>query len=118
VTENAWVKEFPGPVVVADEKGTIVEMNERAIAWFADKGGIELIGKSLHDVHQEASQEKIRQMTQRRERNVYTIEKDGAKVLVYQSPWYVDSVFAGLVEIGLDLPEEIPHHIRPAQPQT
>ncbi len=112
MTENAWVKEFPGPVVVADAAGAIVEMNERAVAWFADRGGRELIGKSLMEIHQDASQAKIRQMMERQERNVYSIDKDGAKVLVYQSPWYVGGAFAGLVEVGLELPAEIPHHIR------
>ena len=62
MAENSWVKEFPGTVVVCDEAGIIVEMNERAVEWFADKGGRELIGKSLLDVHKEPSQEKIQQM--------------------------------------------------------
>jgi len=110
--ESAWVKEFPGLVVVCDAAGTIIEMNERAVEWFTDKGGRELIGKGLLDVHQEQSQAKIRQMMESRESNVYTIEKDGGRTLIYQSPWYRDGSFAGLVELGLEVPAEIPHHAR------
>ncbi len=115
MTDNSWVKEFPGMVVVSDAAGTITEMNERAVAWFADKGGRELIGKSLPEVHREQSQAKIRQMTETRESNAYTIEKDGARMLIYQSPWFVDGAFAGLVELGLEVPGEIPHHVRPSE---
>jgi PAS domain-containing protein len=110
MAENAWSNEFPGSVVVCDTAGTIVEMNERAVEWFADRGGRGLIGKSVLDVHQEQSQAKIQTMMGTRERNVYTIEKDGTRVLIYQSPWYRDGEFAGLVELGLDVPAEIPHH--------
>ena len=99
-------------MVVCDAAGMIVEMNDRAVEWFADKGGRELMGKSVLDVHQEQSQAKIRQMMEARESNVYTIEKDGARVLIYQSPWYRDEEFAGLVEFGLEVPLEIPHHVR------
>jgi len=112
MTENSWVKEFPGAVVVCDAGGTIIEMNDRAVEWFADKGGRELIGKSVLDVHQEQSQEKIKRMMETRENNVYSIEKDGDRVLIYQSPWYRDGAFAGLVEFGLEVPPEIPHHVR------
>jgi transcriptional regulator with PAS, ATPase and Fis domain len=112
MTENSWVKEFPGSVVVCDTAGTIVEMNERAIERFADRGGRGLIGKSVLDVHQEQSQAKIQRMMGTPGSNVYTIEKDGARVLIYQSPWYRNGEFAGLVELGLDVPAEIPHHAR------
>jgi hypothetical protein len=112
MTESDWVKEFPGPVVVSDIVGVIIEMNDKAAEWFVDRGGRELVGKNLLDVHQEQSQAKIRQMMERQERNVYSIEKDGRKVLIYQSPWYRNGSFAGLVEFGLEVPAEIPHHVR------
>ena len=112
MTEGSWVKEFPGPVVVCDAAGIIVELNDRAAEWFTDKGGRELVGKNLLEVHPEQAQAKIRRMMEMRESNVYTIESDGGKVLIYQSPWYRDAEFAGLVEFGLEIPVEIPHHVR------
>ena len=69
------------------------------------------MGKSLLEVHQEQAQGKIRQMMETKGRNVYTIEKDGVRVLVYQSPWYREGKFAGLVEVGLEVPAEIPHYV-------
>ena len=44
--------------------------------------------------------------------NVYTIEKKGVKKLIYQTPWYHDGAFAGLVELGLEIPAEMPHFVR------
>ncbi len=112
MAEDSWVKEFPGPVVVCGATGFIVEMNDRAVEWFADKGGRDLIGESVIDVHPERAQAKIREMMESQEKNVYTIDKDGARVLIYQSPWYREGMFAGLVEFGLEVPLEIPHHVR------
>jgi hypothetical protein len=43
---------------------------------------------------------------------VYTVQKHGKKRLVYQTPYFVDGQFAGLVELGLELPEEMPHFNR------
>jgi hypothetical protein len=47
-----------------------------------------------------------------RAKNVYTIEKNGVKKLIYQSPWYKDGEYAGFVEISLEIPLEIPHFVR------
>ena len=113
MAEHLWVKEFPGPVVVSDASGIIVEMNDKAVEWFASRGGKGLLGKSLFDVHQEASQGKIGRLLETKAANVYTIERDGVRRLVYQSPWYRDGEFAGLVELLLEVPSEIPHHVRP-----
>jgi hypothetical protein len=40
--------------------------------------------------------------------NVYTIEKAGRKKLIFQAPWYEDGIFAGLVELSLDIPSVMP----------
>ena len=54
----------------------------------------------------------IRQFLQTGESNVYTIEKAGVKKLIHQSPWYKDGKIAGLVELSLELPAEMPHYVR------
>jgi hypothetical protein len=41
--------------------------------------------------------------------NVYTIEKDGVRKLVYQSPWYEGGAYRGLVEVAVILPFVVPH---------
>jgi PAS domain-containing protein len=112
MAEHLWVKEFPGPVVVSDARGIIVEMNDKAVEWFASRGGKGLVGKSLFDVHHDEAQGKIRRLLETKEANAYTIERDGVRRLVYQSAWYRDGEFAGLVELLLEVPLEIPHHVR------
>lgn len=48
------------------------------------------------------------------EANVYTIEKDGVKKLIYQAPWYRDGAYAGFVELSLVVPAAMPHFVRGA----
>ena len=44
--------------------------------------------------------------------SVYTIEKNGVRKMIYQTPWRVDGVVGGLAEISMEIPAEMPHHIR------
>ncbi len=44
--------------------------------------------------------------------NVYTIERGGIKKLIYQSPWYENGKYAGLVELSLPIPMQMPHFVR------
>lgn len=44
--------------------------------------------------------------------NSYTIEKGGAKKLIYQAPWYENGRYRGLVEVSLPLPDTLPHFVR------
>jgi hypothetical protein len=44
--------------------------------------------------------------------NVYTIEKNGIKKLIYQSPWFEKGEMKGLVELSLEIPFNMPHFIR------
>ena len=47
-----------------------------------------------------------------RQSNVYTIEKNGLKKLIYQSPWYQNGAYAGFIELSLEIPFELPHFVR------
>ena len=87
-------------------------MNDRSAQTFADDGGLELIGKSLLDCHPEPARSKIKEMLEKQQSNIYTIEKKGKKKLIYQSPWYREGKFAGLVELSLEIPFEMPNFIR------
>ena len=44
--------------------------------------------------------------------NVYTIEKNGVKKMIRQSPWYKDGVFSGVTEVSFEIPWEMAHHVR------
>ena len=112
VVDMQWVQSFPGAVTVCDRDGRILMMNEKAQQTFANDGGAALVGRSLFDCHSDASNAKLRSMLASGETNVYTIEKKGVKKLIYQSPWYENGVCAGLVELSLEIPAEMPHFIR------
>lgn len=110
--EHRWVDEFPGAVTVCDPEGTILEMNDRSAKMFEEQGGRALLGKNLLDCHPGPARRTLEGIMERRETNVYTIEKNGKKKIIYQSPWYARGVYAGFVELVLETPVSIPHFIR------
>ncbi len=112
MTDFSWVKEFPSSIMVCDAEGVLVEMNDKAAAQIEADGGRELSGKSLLDCHPEPARAKLVELLRTRQASVYTIEKRGVKKLIYQSPWYRDGKFAGLVEMSIVIPEEMPHFVR------
>ena len=112
MNEHDWIKEFPAAVTVCDESGIILEMNDKAAKTFESDGGFELIGKNMLDCHPEPARTKTERLLTLREKNIYTIEKNGIKKLIYQSPWFKDGRYAGFVELSLEIPFEMPHFIR------
>ncbi len=110
---TAWIKEFPAAITVCDRDATIIAMNERAGATFSKSGGLALLGKSLFSCHPEKANAIIRDLIATGKSNTYTIEKAGQKKLIHQAPWYLDGQVAGLVEMSLPLPHEMPHFVRP-----
>jgi transcriptional regulator with PAS, ATPase and Fis domain len=109
-----WVQEFPGAVTVCDREGVIVAMNDKSARTFAADGGAALIGTSLLACHPEPARSKLQELLASGRTNVYSIEKQGIKKLIYQSPWYEKGVYSGLVELSLEIPSEIPHFVRSA----
>ena len=110
--KNEWVREFPAAVTVCDTEGRIIEMNGRSAEGFAADGGAGLVGTNVLDCHPEPSRSKLRKMMDERRPNVYTIRKRGKKKLIYQSPWFRDGVYAGFVELSLEIPWDMPHFDR------
>jgi hypothetical protein len=105
-----FLTELPFAVTVCNTDGTIVYMNNKSRATFT--GAEELIGKSLYDCHNENSAAKIRDIMATGIPNSYTIEKKGIKKLIHQSPWFDDGKAAGLIEISIEIPYELPHFKR------
>jgi len=112
MSENAWVEEFPGAVTVCDTAGRIVEMNGRSREVFAADGGAKLLGTGVLDCHPEPSRTMLKKMMDEHRTNVYTIQKNGKKKLIYQAPWFKDGVYAGFVELSLEIPSDMPHFNR------
>jgi PAS domain S-box-containing protein len=109
---NEWVKSFQGGITVCDEHGIVLEMNEAAEKSFEKDGGRALIGKNLLDCHPPEARQKLEELMRERKANVYTIEKQGRKKLIYQTPWYQDGRYAGFIELSLVIPFEMPHFVR------
>jgi len=110
--QNDWIKQFPAAVTVCDCKGTILDMNDKAAQTFEKGGGYALIGKNLLACHPEPAQCKVGSLLDSCEKNVYTIEKDGIKKLIYQCPWFENGQYAGFVELSLEIPFEMQHFVR------
>ncbi len=112
MSEHTWVREFPGAITVTDRAGTILELNDAAAEAFRKDGGQRLVGSDVLDCHPEPARTKLQAIMALRSANVYTIEKQGKRKLIYQSPWYRDGEYAGFVELSLDIPWEMPHFVR------
>jgi len=107
-----YFNELPSALTLSDTNGKILYMNKKAAETFQKYGGKELIGKSLYDCHKKSSNQKMHEMLATGEGNIYTIEKDGVKKLIYQMPWKKDGVTLGLMEFSIVLPDNMPHFVR------
>jgi transcriptional regulator with PAS, ATPase and Fis domain len=105
-----WAKTLSCAVTVCDTDGIVIYQNEKSKATFAAYG--DLIGKSLKDCHKPGSWEIIQKLMNEHVSNSYTIEKNGVKKLILQTPWYLGTNLAGLVELSIELPSTLPHFIR------
>ncbi len=110
--EGSWFAHFPAAITVCGRDGTILAMNAKASQTFAKEGGHGLIGRNVLDCHPEAARRKLQDMLREGSSNIYTIEKNGVRKLICQAPWYDGGELAGIVEIVLELPGEIPHFTR------
>ena len=112
MSDHACIKEFPGAITVCNADGIILEMNDKAAKTFEKDGGVNLVGKNMLDCHPEPARSKAERLLAAREKNVYSIEKNRIKKLIFQSPWYKDGKYSGFVEVSLEIPFELPHFIR------
>ncbi len=87
-------------------------MNAKSAKTFEKDGGLKLIGTNVLDCHPEPARAKLRAIMDEHKTNVYTIEKAGVKKFIYQTPWFRDGVYAGVVELAIEIPFEMPHFIR------
>ena len=112
MAKTDWIDEFAGAVIVTDENGTILEMNERASKNLEQDGGRALLGTNVLDCHPEPSKTKLKEIMAERKTNVYTIEKRGVKKMIFQAPWTRNGRYRGIVELSLEIPFEMPHFVR------
>jgi len=108
-------EELPVAITVSDTEGNIIDMNRRSAE--VNSHGEKIIGRNLYDCHPPRAAAILRELYAEQKKNVYTIEKNGVKKLIYQTPWYKDGVFAGLMELSLEIPFDMPHYVRPSSVQ-
>jgi transcriptional regulator with PAS, ATPase and Fis domain len=106
-----YFKETPFAVTICDKEGRILEMNDKSVKTFV-KGSQLLIGKSLLECHPEPARTKLQNMLNNHDVNAYTIEKNGVKKMIYQSPWYENGEFAGYIELSMEIPFDMSHFVR------
>lgn len=109
---NDWFKELPIAITVCDAQGFILEMNDASAKVFEEDGGYGLIGTNVLNCHPEPARSKLARMLEQPQANIYTIEKNGKKKLIYQTPWYRQGQYAGFIELSLVIPFDMPHFIR------
>ena len=108
-----WVTNFPGAVMVSDREHRVVYMNDRSAATYEKEGGRALVGKEMMGCHNARSRAIIDGLLATGGQNVYTIDKAGQKKLIFQSAWRDEAgQVAGLVELSLVLPPDMPHFVR------
>lgn len=108
---NNWTVELPFAITVCDKEGNILEMNNKSQKTF-EKWGKNLIGINLMNCHPEPAKSKLAGMLIEPKINAYTIEKNGIKKMIYQSPWYENGEFMGFVELSLEIPFEMANFVR------
>jgi transcriptional regulator with PAS, ATPase and Fis domain len=99
-------------VTICDTDGLIIYMNQKSESTFAKYGGKNLIGKSLYACHNSNSCDAIKELLKTGKSNSYTIEKNGEKKLIYQTPIFHENKISGLVELSIVLSSDMPHFVR------
>ena len=105
---ESYFKELNIAITVSDKEGNVLWMNNRS----QEVNHGDFTGKNLLDCHPEPAKTKLIEMLKQHSTNAYTIEKNGVKKLIYQTPWFDNSCFAGYVELSIEIPFEMPHYIR------
>ena len=99
-------------VTICAKDGTILDMNAKSRRTFLKPGSEEIVGKNVLDCHPEPARSLLADMLENPRTNVYTVEKEGVKKLIFQCPWYEEDAYAGFMELSMVLPEVLPNRIR------
>ena len=99
-------------VTVCDVAGIILYMNDKSMKTFEKYGGKDLIGQNILDYHPEHAKAMIHDMLLKHKDNSYTIEKNGIKKMIHQTPWFEGGAFMGFIELSIEIPFDIPNFIR------
>lgn len=107
-----YYKELNIAITVCDKEGRIINMNDKSKKTFLKPGANELIGENVVNCHPEPARSLLEDMLQNPRTNAYTIEKNGIKKLIYQTPWFQDGEYMGFMELSMEIPFEMKHMVR------
>ncbi|MBO4434515.1 MAG: diguanylate cyclase, partial [Bacteroidales bacterium] len=96
-------------VTVCAKDGTILDMNGKSRRTFLKPGQPDIIGNNVLDCHPEPARTQLADMLSNPRTNIYTVEKEGVKKLICQTPWYDGPDYAGFIELSIVLPPVIPN---------
>ena len=99
-------------VTICAKDGTILDMNQKSRKTFLKPGRGEIIGNNVLDCHPEPARSLLDDMLKNPRTNIYTVEKEGLKKLIFQTPWYDGEAYVGFMELSIVLPEAIPNRVR------
>lgn len=94
-------------VTICDTECNIIYQNDRSVEVNGD-----MRGKNMLGCHNERSRSIINRILTEGLSNSYTISKKGQKKIIHQTPWYNEGKIAGIVELSIVIPEEMPHYDR------
>ncbi|MGA2504497.1 MAG: diguanylate cyclase [Anaerolineales bacterium] len=112
MSNGLWVKGVPAEIMVCDSSGIILELNDHAEALFAGDGGKGLLGANVLDCHPDPAFTKLEGMLDDQSTNYYFNTENDEKRFFFQSPWYLEGLYSGYVEISFIVPENVPHFIK------
>ena len=99
-------------VTVCAKDGTILDMNAKSRKTFLKPGEADIIGRNVLDCHPEPARSQLADMLATARTNIYTVEKEGVKKLIFQTPWYDGDEYAGFMELSIVLPAQMPNRVR------
>ena len=99
-------------VTICAKDGTILDMNAKSRKTFLKPGEEDIIGHNVLDCHPEPARSMLEDMLKNPRTNIYTVEKEGLKKLIFQTPWYDGKEYAGFMELSIVLPADIPNRVR------
>ena len=94
-------------VTVCDTECNIVYQNDRSL----DVNG-DMRGRCMLGCHNDRSRGIISRILEEGMTNSYTISKKGQRKLIHQTPWYRDGRIAGIIELSIVIPDQMPHYDR------
>lgn len=112
MNKHSWIDELPAAITVCAADGTLLHMNDKAAETFARDGGRALLGTNVLDCHPEPSRSMLAAMLENQQPHSYTIEKNGRRKLIHQTPWFEHGAYRGFVEFSFEIPAELSHFVR------